>query len=248
MSNVRPRPDWARVPMLALTVCALLASQRAATQTPPPSWAGWARCQVDVQGPGYVERRVHTWTSNGGTPTVEGAFRVYPGTWSLVGGGSLQRTQGTQTLVAQWAINGTMTNAPLAVFVRASDGRMLLQARHAQLRAAGAVAGYQQQIIDGKPQTPGQLLGEGFEFAFPLIDAPATDKSVSGSSSPPVNGSAGFMQPGGARATAACTWTFGQGTAAPAPPPALAAVPVPSPPTAGAPQAPPVALPPGVPR
>jgi hypothetical protein len=247
MSSVASLPGRAAFLLIMTGLLCVLAASRAAAQTPPPSWAGWARCQVDVQGPGYVERRVHTWTSNSGTPTVEGAFRVYPGTWSVVGGGSLQRTQGTQTLVAQWAINGTMTNAPLAVFVRASDGRMLLQARHAQLRAPGAVAGYQQQTIDGKPQTPGRLSGEGFEFAFPLIDAPATDKSVSGRGSPQVNGSVGFMQPAGSRGTAACTWTFGQGTAAPAPPPALAAVPVPSPPAAGAGQAP-VALPPGVPR
>ena len=223
------RPGRASSVLIATGILGVLASSRASTQTPLPSWAGWARCQVDVQGAGYTERQTHTWTTSGGAPTVEGAFRVYSGTWSVVGGGSLQRTQGNQTLVAQWAINGTMAKAPLATFVRASDGRFLLQARHAQLRAAGAVAGYQQQFIDGKPQTPVPVSSEAFEFAFPLINAPATDKSVSGSSTPPVTGSVGFMQVGGSRVTASCNWTFGEGTAAPAPPTALPAVPVPVP-------------------
>jgi hypothetical protein len=235
-----------RTVFLALIVaaCGLIATQPASTQAPAPAWAGWARCQIDVQGPGYVERQIHTWATTGGAPAVEGAFRVHPATWSVTGGGSLQRTQGTQTLVAQWAINGASAGAPLAVFVRASDGRLLIQARHAQLRSAGAVAGYQQQIIDGKPQTPGQLSSEAFEWAFPLIDAPAADTSVSGSSTPGVNGSVGFMQPGGSRATAACAWTFGQGTAAPAPPPALASVPVPAPPAPTTAATPPAGAPP----
>jgi hypothetical protein len=264
MSIIRTRSGYPSLAAMILA-CGLIATQRASTQAPAAAWAGWARCQIDVEGPGYVERQIHMWATTGGAPSIEGAFRVYPATWSVVGGGSLQRTQGSQTLVAQWAINGGSGNAPLAVFVRASDGRMLLQARHAQQRSAGAVNGYQQQIIDGKPQTPGRLAAEAFEWPFPTIDAPAADTSVSGSSTPAVNGSVGVMQPGGSRGTAACAWTFGQGTAAPAPPPAVASVPVPvpaavataPPPTAPpgasspAPAAPPlltaVALPPGIP-
>src|SRR5206468_9575935 len=144
--------------------------QHASMQTPPTgAWAGWARCQVDVQGPGYTEHQTHTWTIAGGTPTVEGAFRVYPGTWSVVGAGALQRAQGTQVLDAQWAINVPSMSAPIALFVRA-DGRMFIQARHAQLRTTGAVAGYQQGTIDGRLQPPAQISGEAFESSFPVID------------------------------------------------------------------------------
>jgi hypothetical protein len=208
--------------------------QHASMQTPPTgAWAGWARCQVDVQGPGYTEHQTHTWTITGGTPTVEGAFRIYPGTWSVVGGGALQRAQGTQTLNAQWAINAPSISAPIAAFVRASDGRLFIQARHAQLRSSGAVAGYQQQTIDGKPQPPGRISAEAFEWSFPVIDGASTSTSVSGSSAPGVNGSIGYMQPAGSRGTASCAWQFGQGAAAPAPPSILAAQAIPTPSSPG---------------
>jgi hypothetical protein len=221
--------------LIAAAAILIVFGQAALAQTPAGAWAGWARCQIDVQGPGYTEHETHTWMIAGGAPTLEGAFRVYPGTWSVVGGGGLQRTQGTQTLTAQWAVNVPATSAPIALFVRASDGRLLIQARHAQLRSAGAVAGYQQLTIDGKPQPPGQISAEAFEWAFPAIDGVSTSTSFTGSSAPGVNGSVGFMQPAGSRGTATCTWQFGQGTAAPAPPPTLAAqaVPMPGGPSSG---------------
>jgi hypothetical protein len=120
----------------------------------------------------------------------------------------------------------------MAVFVRASDGRMFVQSRHAQLRSAGAVAGYQQLTIDGKPQTPGKIGSEAFEWAFPLVEVDSKGKTISASSTPIVNGSVGYMQPAGSHGTASCTWQFGQGAAAPAPPSTLAARPVPTPPAA----------------
>jgi len=169
----------------------------------------------------------------GGTPAVEGAFRIYPGTWSVVGSGSLQRTQGTQSLTAQWATNVPGLSAPLAVFVRASDGRVFISARHAQLRSAGAIAGYQQQVVDGTPQTPARVSAEAFEWTFPTIEADPKQQTASGAKTAPVTGSVGVMQPAGSQVTAACTWRFGQGSAAPAPPAPLAAQAIPTPPPPG---------------
>src|ERR1051325_10699790 len=50
------------------------------------SWAGQAQCVITVQGAGYSHQETQTWTVLGGTPTIQGAFRVYPGTWSVSGG------------------------------------------------------------------------------------------------------------------------------------------------------------------
>jgi hypothetical protein len=223
--------------LLLVTLAAPVYSQSSAT---PPAWSGWARCEVAVQGPGYTDRQTHTWTLSGGTPTVEGAFRIYPATWSVVGSGSLQRTQGNQSLMAQWATNVAGVSAPLAVFARASDGRMFISARHAQLRSAGAIAGYQQLVIDGVPQRPGQIAAEAFEWTFPTIDVDPKLPTASGSKVTPVNGSVGPMQPAGSQVTASCTWQFGQGAAAPAPPPPLVAQAIPTPPPAGQALPPPV--------
>ncbi|HEV8598194.1 MAG TPA: hypothetical protein VGQ69_02430, partial [Gemmatimonadales bacterium] len=69
------------------------ARQAPASQLLP--WAGWARCQVNVQGPGYSDQQTHTWIVTGGSPRVEGAFRIFPATWNVVGAGSLQKTTAT---------------------------------------------------------------------------------------------------------------------------------------------------------
>jgi hypothetical protein len=65
------------------------------------------------------------------------------------------------------------------------------------------------------------------EVSRPKPGDPAT---ANGSSTPLVNGKVGYMQPAGTQATASCTWQFGQGSAAPAPPPAVATQATPTPP------------------
>src|SRR5690242_15433980 len=156
--------------MFALLMCCALP---AVAQRPKPStapWSGWARCEINVNGQGYSDQQTHTWIITGSKSTVSGAFRVYPATWSVIGGGSLQQTKGNQTLMAQWSTTAQNISAPLAVVVRASDKRMFIQARHAQLRARNAINGYQQLTTDGKPQTPGKIAAEAFEWAFPVVE------------------------------------------------------------------------------
>ncbi len=208
------------------------------TSSPLVGWSGWARCDVTVQGPGgYSDQQTHTWVMSVGTPVVQGAFRIYQATWSVAGGGGFSRTQGTQTLDAQWATAAQSMSGPIAVYVRASDGRMLIESRHAQLRAARAIQGYQQLTVDGKAKPPATIASEAFEWAFPAIQISRTAGTTpgttiltaNGSSTRATTGSVGFMQPAGSQGTASCTWQFGQGTNAPAPPPVVAtrAVPVP---------------------
>jgi hypothetical protein len=221
------------VSLVAIALASMAAAQQSASQGP---WGGWARCEINVSGQGYSDHQTHTWTISSSTSTVSGAFRVYPATWSVAGGGSVQRSQGNQSSVVQWATSAQNLSAPLAVFVRASDGRMFIQARHTQTRAPGAVSGYQQVTIDGKPQKPGPISSEAFEWAFPVVEVsrpkPSDPATANGSSTPLVNGKVGYMQPAGTQATASCTWQFGQGSAAPAPPPAVATQPTPTPPGA----------------
>src|SRR5262249_22508352 len=207
-----------KVTLLALASSALIAlaqlasAQQSTSQAP---WSGWARCEINVSGQGYSDKQTHTWQISSSASAISGAFRVYPATWSVVGGGSVQHTQGNQTLVAQWATNAQTVTAPLAVFVRASDGRMFIQARHAQTRAPRSVSGYQQVTINGKSQTPGNISAEAFEWAFPVVEVsrpkPGDPLVANGSSTPVVNGKVGLMQPAGTQATASCTWQFGQG-------------------------------------
>ena len=211
-------------PMVAPMVARPALAQ--SVQSSPLGWAGWMRCDVNVQGPGYTDQMTHTWVM-GGAPTVDGAFRVYPGTWSVAGGGGLHRTRGTTSLNAQWAANVQPLSAPFAVYVRASDGKMFIQSRHTQLRARGAIQGYQQQTVAGKTQRPAPISLEAFEWLFPALEVPAARTTLSGSMTLPTTGSVGVMQPAGSQGTSKCSWEFGQGAAAPAPPPAVPARAVP---------------------
>ena len=194
----------------------------------PLGWGGWARCLITVSGPGYTDSQTQTWIITG-QPTKQGAFYVYPGSWTAVGGGSLQRSDATQSLTAQWATNAPAMSAPFAVFVRASDGQMLIQMQHAQVRGVGAIQGFQQLTINGKPQKPVTIGLEAFERPLPAITIPRGATTAAGSSTTELKGSVGVMQPAGSRAAAVCSWQFGQGAAAPRPPPALPAQAIPTP-------------------
>jgi hypothetical protein len=178
-------------------------------------WSGQAQCQISVQGQGYSHQETHTWTLNGG-PTVQGAMHIFPATWSVTGQGSLQRSQGTQILQAQWTTNASQISAPIALFIRASDGALILKSWHSQLRAPRGVTGIQQVSINGVPQPPGAISLEAFEWAFPLAQVLSTSTSISGSNTVATNGSVGPMQPGGSQGTASCTWNFTAGTSMPA--------------------------------
>jgi hypothetical protein len=192
-----------------------------AAQTPSladPLWSGWAQCRLDTHGQGYASQQTQTWMMTGGVPTVQGAMRLYPATWSVSGSGSLERTQGSQTLAAQWTIRGQAA-APLSVLVRASDGRRLIQAGHPQLRQAGGITGSQVQSINGKAQSSVPIGAEAFEWRFPPISNGPSNRHISGASTTTPVGSVGYMQPGTARTIATCSWDFVQGgAAAPVPP------------------------------
>jgi hypothetical protein len=184
-------------------------------------WSGWAQCRINVQGPdSYNHTETHTWTLTGGPPTVQGAMRIHPATWTVGGQGSFVRTQGTQTLTAQWTTNAPPMNAPLALFVRASDGMLIVKSSHSQLRAPGGVVGMQTVSINGVAQGQSAIALEAFEFSFPGAEVSGTNTSITSANTFATNGSVGPMQPGGSRGTAACTWQFApaSGTVASNPP------------------------------
>jgi hypothetical protein len=86
-------------------------------------------------GPGYSDQQTHTWTRLGGAPTKQGAMQIQAGTWSVTGQGFLEKTEGQQTLKAQWTTNVPGMSAPIAVLIRASDGKRIIKPWHAQLRS-----------------------------------------------------------------------------------------------------------------
>lgn len=142
-------------------------------------------------------------------------MHIFQGAWSTTGQGSVQRSQGNQSYQAQWTTSASLSNAPIRIFVRASDGRMVISSSHAQLRSPDGVSGTQQTTINGVPQTPSPINLEAFELPFPAagsaIDSAAANPQFSGSKTVAINGSLGPMQPGGSQGTVQCSWQFAAG-------------------------------------
>ena len=230
MIAIPHRSGW----LVVVVLSCVLPIEVASAQTPNPAdgpWAGWIRCQVTAQGQGYSDQQTHTWIMSGGAPRVEGVFRIYPATWSVVGGGSLQRTQGANIVTAQWATNGQAPSAPIAVFTR-GDGRLVFTLRHDQLRAASGFTGYRFYTVDGKRQPIEGIAAETYEYRFQAIDDSSATK-ISGSSTLAIPPSNAFTPQPGSTGSVSCAWQFGVGAAAPAPPPPLQAQATPTPPPVG---------------
>jgi hypothetical protein len=167
-------------------------------------WSGQAQCQLTVQSQGYTHQETQTWTLTGGLATQQGAMQVYPATWSVTGQGSAQRT----TLAAQWINNVPGMNAPLAIFVRASDNRLMIKSWHAQLVAAGGISAVR-QIGATQTTTP----SAAYEWMFPQIEADPSQQVVNGTGNINVPGNATAIPSTSAMGTANCSWQFSKGGA-----------------------------------
>ncbi len=166
------------------------------------TWTGQAQCQLSVQSQGFVHQEIQTWTLTGSAPTQQGAIQVYPATWSVTGQGGAQRS----TLLAQWNNNVPGMNAPLAIFVRASDNRLIIKSWHPQLIApAGTTA--VMQINGTQSSTPAAVS----EWIFPQIEADQTQTTVNGAGTINVAGNVVAIPSASSAGTASCKWQFVKG-------------------------------------
>ncbi|HSE51340.1 MAG TPA: hypothetical protein VLB00_04080, partial [Gemmatimonadales bacterium] len=198
--------------LLPVAILSFVVTEQGSTQTSAADgpWAGWAQCQLTAQGQGYANQQTHTWVLTGTTPTVDGAFRLYPATWTVTGQGSRQRVMGDgRTVVEQWTTAGSPRPAPISVWIRVSDATLRFTSRHAQLRSQGAATGTSTaRSTNGNAPAQTTPIGyDVYEWTFPAIeDVPATSTTVSGSPGPrPVNGSIAPGQPPGTTLTEACS-------------------------------------------
>src|SRR5260221_12647456 len=146
--------------MFVLAFAGLAYSQTSSDQT---LWSGQVQCELNFQNNGYAHQEVQTWTVTG-SPTDD-AKTVYPTTWSVSGQGGVQRAQGGQVLAGRWNSSVPGMNAPLRIFVRASDGRLVIKGIHSQLVAPGAINVVKQV---GASQT--SVVYPADEWILPIIE------------------------------------------------------------------------------
>jgi hypothetical protein len=165
-----------------------------------------------------VHEETQTWALTGAAPVsggTPGTIAVYPATWTATSQGSTQRLLPTQKFAAQWkGASPPMANARIAVFVRASDQRLVIKTFHAALRAPSAVTGTRQVIVPGAAPVLSAVQSDAWEWPFPSIEDARDATDVAGSGTVVIAPSYLPMLVGGTSSNATCTWHFTKGTGA----------------------------------
>ncbi len=180
-----------------LLVCMILACTVLPAFCQNATWTGQVQCQLSVQANGYTHQETQTWKLTGAAPTMSGTIDVYPAEWSSSGQGALQQP----TRTAQWTVNVQPMSAPIAIFIRSSDNRLVIKSYHSLLYWPSGVTGA--QVLP----TPGTLLYPTNEWTLPVIEDSPTSLNVSGSATIAISPTLLPLQtsssPGG---TANCSW------------------------------------------
>ena len=208
-----------RVPVV-LGILMLALALPALAQAPSAAWSGSVTCQLSDQDQNYNRQETQTWTLTGGGPISPTGMPVYNATWKASGQGQLQRVQGGQTVNIQWTTNVPDTPATMAIFVRASDNRLIIKPWHSQLRWDNGRNVTRQVIVNGVAQPTANFSRAIWEWQFPRIEASPSDTNVSGStqSEADTGGAELLHHYGGLPPSTTCQWQFtnGPSTAPPA--------------------------------
>jgi hypothetical protein len=152
---------------LAIAVLAALLPMGSARAAPSPTapapaartWNGKVECRVEL-----ADTRTETqiWTLTGAAPTTAGIVSNYPATWTASGNGSGSR--------GEWALEVPAQPTVIAVFIRASDQRLIFRQGAPRAEVRGAVS----------LKARGSAMAAS-EWDFGWIDADAGATNVSGS-------------------------------------------------------------------
>jgi hypothetical protein len=202
------------------------------------NWAGSIRCELSSTASGYSHQETQTWTISGGVPTKQGAFDIYPATWTVTGQGTFDRSRASNRRIASWTASVQQEDAPVSFHVTPA-GRLMVQLWHSQLSAFGGYTGPDRYINDGVPQPEGRLVSTTYEWSPPKKEVSPSIAQISGSQTTEVKAQLGPLQPPESRSMVTCSWALGQGTAPALPPatspPVASTPPVSAPPAASAP-------------
>jgi len=208
------------VALLQVITFLLLLSAVSASAQSAPIWTGSISCQLDDEEQGVYQRQeIQTWTLTGAPPDNPQSMPIYQATWQAQAQGQLLRVQSTQTTSIQWVANvpspgGQAPSVPIAIHVRASDGRLVIGQWRSSTSAPNALNGQRQVFVNGVPQGQPVPFSRALqEWKFPLIEASATDSTISGTSQTQADaGTAEIVHRYGSLPPAAtCQWKLTKG-------------------------------------
>jgi ELWxxDGT repeat protein len=170
-------------------------------------WSGTIQCVLDVQTGAYQRQETQTWTLLADAPTPSGDFRIYKAIWTATGNGSLKKSQGQQLISTTWSVNVPATPVQLAIFVRASDQKLIVRQWSAPKQVPGGIAGTKQITANGQPGPTSPVTAAASEWSFLWIDAVKENATITGSKTTNVEAlPADFFFSGAPVSSATCTW------------------------------------------
>ena len=126
--------------LLVATLMSVVAVSHPSMQTRNAAdgpWSGWVRCelsaQLNEQGRSYINQQTHTWELTASSSTSGTDIKEYPATWTVVGGGTGQRQEGTgRTVSDKWNTSGQPMSTTISFRVDLT-GALFIGLRSAQL-------------------------------------------------------------------------------------------------------------------
>jgi len=209
---VRRPPLAIFVSMLGAAVAAINSAPANAQPTPADGpWSGYAECTLSARGDYYQDDEKHIWRITPGAATPSGAFRVWPGKWTVDGDGArLVPATAGQTPALDgpseiWVAAADMS-APISIWKLPGTDTIRIGSQHGVLVAQ---TGYTVKAGSGGPQaTETTTQGSLQEWQFPTIDAPASSTSIVGSRPARTLPGVAWKQPPGVLTTETCSWNF----------------------------------------
>ena len=202
--------------VLGMACLLLVLSDPAMAQSPDVPWSGQVVCTLSIQSDSYAHQETQTWklTGEAAKSTGPGGLAIYPTTWSVSGQGSTQRTLApSRVLASSWKTIVPPMNAPMVIFVRASDKRLVIKTYHAPLYSPNGVIGTRQITSAGVAPAQSNVPSSTGEWILPVIEDSPDNSTVAGSAVTMVGGTAIPERPGGGNEPANCTWNFTKGAA-----------------------------------
>ena len=158
------------------------------------SWTGSVQCRIDVSGAAYERHEEQSWTLTGEAPRIEGAMRIYPAVWKASGRGTAS-TNTRRPSGAEWTAEVPGQPTVMAVFIRASDNRLVFKQWQPRAQVAGA-------LRVGGLAVPVAEWGYGW-----IVDSPS-QTTVRGTSAQTAEGLPAQLTEAGVTPNTECNWEF----------------------------------------
>lgn len=196
-------PSFGAIVVVALPL--LVGSNAAQAQPKPKGWSGWARCELEILGPGYTNRETHDWVVINAP-----VGRTTTGLWTVSGSGELA----TSAQLSRWNLSAAVSAGQSTDFLFQEAAGQVSIAQTSSPYASDGIAGYTIPSMGGMMP----ILANQHQWAFPAVSGLAARNELKGSSSRTGAPGWGYLRASGSQMVHRCMWWFMNNSVPAAPP------------------------------